>query len=157
MISSPMHIAFCVNDHYAEYILVSIKGLLENNSDPLVIHILSDYISDKNTNRLKKLVGLYPNAILDIVIVDDLKLKDLKDTWTIYTWYRVLLPEILDASVHRVLYLDADTLVSENIEELFSLDMTGKAIAGLLISNLKTNQLTNVVDMKPRRSTCVLV
>ena len=72
MISSPMHIAFCVNDHYAEYILVSIKGLLENNSDPLVIHILSDYISDKNTNRLKKLVGLYPNAILDIVIVDDL-------------------------------------------------------------------------------------
>lgn len=29
MISSPMHIAFCVNDHYAEYILVSIKGLLE--------------------------------------------------------------------------------------------------------------------------------
>lgn len=130
MISSPMHIAFCVNDHYAEYILVSIKGLLENNSDPLVIHILSDYISDKNTNRLKKLVGLYPNAILDIVIVDDLKLKDLKDTWTIYTWYRVLLPEILDASVHRVLYLDADTLVSENIEELFSLDMTGKAIAG---------------------------
>lgn len=125
-----MHIAFCVNDHYAEYILVSIKGLLENNSDPLVIHILSDYISDKNTNRLKKLVGLYPNAILDIVIVDDSKLKDLKDTWTIYTWYRVLLPEILDASVHRVLYLDADTLVSENIEELFSLDMTGKAIAG---------------------------
>ena len=62
MISSPMHIAFCVNDHYAEYILVSIKGLLENNSDPLVIHILSDYISDKNTNRLKKLVGLYPNG-----------------------------------------------------------------------------------------------
>ena len=73
---------------------------------------------------------MYPNAILDIVIVDDSKLKDLKDTWTIYTWYRVLLPEIDGCSVHRVLYLDADTLVSENIEELFSLDMTGKAIAG---------------------------
>ena len=67
MISSPMHIAFCVNDHYAEYILVSIKGLLENNSDPLVIHILSDYISDKNTNRLKKLVGIEIVKILSSI------------------------------------------------------------------------------------------
>lgn len=130
--NTPMHVAFCVNDLYAKYISVSIKGLLENNSNPLAIHVLSDYVSEKNVLYLKNLVKLYPHATLDIIIVDDSKLRGLKDTWTIYTWYRVLLPEILSADVHRVLYLDADVLVSGNIEELFLLDMTNMAIAGTI-------------------------
>lgn len=130
MSNQSMHIAFCVNDGYAEYIMVSIKGLLENNSSPVVIYVLSDFISDRNLNRLHDLVSQYPFAKLNVLIVDDSKLRGLKDTWTIYTWYRVLLPEILDADVHRVLYLDADALVIGNIEQLFCLDMTNKAIAG---------------------------
>ena len=132
MNSQPMHVAFCVNDGYAQYIMVTIKGLLENNSNPIVIHVLSDYISERNVGKLQDLVGSYPFAELNVVIVDDSKLRGLKDTWTIYTWYRVLLPEILDKDVHRVLYLDADVLVTGNIGELFRLDMTGKAIAGTI-------------------------
>ena len=127
-----MHVAFCVNDGYAQYIMVTIKGLLENNSDPIVIHVLSDYISERNVARLKDLVSSYTFAELKVIIVDDSKLRGLKDTWTIYTWYRVLLPEILDKDVHRVLYLDADVLVAGNIGELFRLDMTDKAIAGTI-------------------------
>ena len=127
-----MHVAFCVNDGYAQYIMVTIKGLLENNSNPIVIHVLSDYISERNVTRLKDLVSPYTFAELKFIIVDDSKLRGLKDTWTIYTWYRVLLPEILDKDVHRVLYLDADVLVTGNIGELFRLDMTGKAIAGTI-------------------------
>ena len=132
MNSQPMHVAFCVNDGYAQYIMVTIKGLLENNSNPIVIHVLSDYISERNVARLKDLVSSYTFAELKVIIVDDSKLRGLKDTWTIYTWYRVLLPEILDKDVHRVLYLDADVLVAGNIGELFRLDMTGKAIAGTI-------------------------
>ncbi len=43
----PIHIAFCVNNLYADYIRVSIKGLLDNNDCPIMIHVLSDYISEK--------------------------------------------------------------------------------------------------------------
>ena len=97
-----------------------------------MIHVLSDYISERNVAQLKDLVSSYPFAELKVVIVDDSKLRGLKDTWTIYTWYRVLLPEILDKDVHRVLYLDADVLVAGNIGELFRFDMTDKAIAGTI-------------------------
>ena len=128
----PFHVAFCVNDGYAEYIMVTIKGLLDNNSSPIMIHVLSDYISERHVDRLKDLVGSYPFAELNVIIVDDSKLRGLKDTWTIYTWYRVLLPEILDVDVHRVLYLDADVLVAGDIGELFRIDMTDKAIAGTI-------------------------
>lgn len=130
--SYPIHIAFCVNDDYAQYIMVTIKGLLENNNNPIIIHVLSDYISERNVWLLNNLVSSYPFSELHIVIVDDSKLRGLKDTWTIYTWYRVLLPEILEKDVHRVLYLDADVLVVGSIRELFRLDMTNKAIAGTI-------------------------
>jgi len=129
----PIHVAFCVNDAYSDNIRASVKGLLENNkSEKLTIHILSDYISDKNKARLLELVQPYSFAKLEIRIVDDSILRGLKDTWTIYTWYRVLLPEILAIDIHRVLYLDADIVVSGSIAELFSLDMTDKAIAGTI-------------------------
>lgn len=127
-----MHVAFCVNDIYAEYIQVSIKSLLDNNNGLVTIHVLSDSLSDNSANRLSSIIGIYPNAELDIVIVDDSKLRGLKDTWTIYTWYRVLLPELLGEDVHRVLYLDADVLVVGKIDSLFSMEMNDKAIAGAI-------------------------
>lgn len=128
-----IHIALCVNDTYAEYISPCILGLIKNNnSNNLFVHILSDFISDRMKQRLFEEVKEYGSSIMQIHIVDDSILQGLKDTWTIYTWYRVLLPEILSTDVHRVLYLDADVVVAGNIEELFKIDMTDKAIAGTI-------------------------
>ena len=129
---APLHIAFCVNERYAKYLLVPINGLLRNNRGPIVIHVLSDRLSSKSTRRLRSLIDSREDVELDVIKVDDSKFRGLKDTWTIYTWYRVLLPELLDEDVDRVLYLDTDIGVAGNIEGLFHLDMTGKAIAGTI-------------------------
>ncbi len=129
----PIHIAFCVNDSYVPYITVAIKSIAENHKDEdLTIHVLSDFISPKHRWRLDCVAKPYHNVKLSVCIVDDSSLRGLKDTWTIYTWYRVLLPEVLGEDVHRVLYLDADVIVSGNLGELFQLDMTDKAIAGTI-------------------------
>ena len=129
----PIHIAFCVNDGYVPYVAITIKSIAENHKNLYVsIYILSDYISKKNRNLLDTIINPYGNISLFVHIVDDSALRGLKDTWTIYTWYRVLLPRYLPKSVHRVLYLDADTIVAGNIEELFSLDMSNKAVAGTI-------------------------
>ena len=120
----PIHIAFCVNDAYIPYITVTLKSIAENHLDnEVIVHVLSDYISQDQRTSLDKVVEPYPNLVLCVQIVDDSALKGLKDTWTIYTWYRVLLPQYLPNDIHRVLYLDADTIVAGNIQELFSLDM----------------------------------
>lgn len=127
---SAIHVAFCINDGYAHYIAVSIKSIAENHRDSDVsIYILSDYISQGSRKLLDSVVGIYENILLTIIIVDDNALRGLKDTWTIYTWYRVLLPQYLPSEIHRVLYLDADTIVAGNICELFIMDMNDKAIA----------------------------
>lgn len=124
---------FCVNDSYAKYIGVTIKSIAENNrNNDVDIYVLTDFFNDETTLWLNALAETERNITIHINLVDDSKLRGLKDTWSIYTWYRVLIPEILPKSVRRVLYLDADVIVKDDISELFSIDMTDKSIAAVI-------------------------
>ncbi len=128
-----MDIAFCVNDRYAEYIGVTVRSICDTQTCPeVVIHVLSDFMSDRRKDTLEEIVYAFPHVRLVFYDVDDSALRGLKDTWSIYTWYRVLLPGLLPADVHRVLYLDTDTLVTGDLSYLFNLDMSGKAIASAI-------------------------
>ena len=127
------HIALCVNDGYIPYACVTIKSIIENHKNEVVnIHLLSDYISDKMRNRLDEVVKDSVSTNLHIHIVNDESLRGLKDTWSIYAWYRIFLPQVLSNDIHRILYLDADTIVVGNLKELFTLNMDGIAIAGCI-------------------------
>ena len=130
----PIHIAFCVNDRYVPYITVTIKSIVENHPHCDVdIHVLIDKISASNRQRLAEAVSGCERARVHVYLVNDASLSGLRTgVWTIYTWYRILLPEILPAEVKKVLYLDADTLVVTDLQELFATDMTDRSIAGSL-------------------------
>lgn len=125
-----MNIAFCINDSYASYVAVTIKSIIENNdAEKLTIHILTDGMSDRKQQIIYDVI---PASNVHIYEIDDGKLKRLKDTWSIYTWYRVLLPEILPNEIKTVLYLDADIIVEDDISSLFKLNMKGKTVAGVI-------------------------
>lgn len=124
-----IHIAFCVNDSYAPYIAVTLKSLTYNNERlNIIVHILTDGISDKNVEKMQKAA---PSVQLKIHVVGDTKLRGLKDNWSIYAWYRILLPEILP-DIDRILYFDADVIVDDSIAPLFEIDMTNFAVAGAI-------------------------
>lgn len=130
----PIHVAFCVNDSYVPYITVTMKSIVEHHREcEVFIHVLADSVSKQSQARLEKAIDGHRNASLQVYEVDDASLQGLKiGVWTISAWYRLLLPQLLAKDVKRVLYLDADTIVTANIEELFRLDMTDKAVAGVL-------------------------
>ena len=133
MLLHPINIAFCVNDKYIKYITVTIKSIIENENEDVYIHVLTDHISNKSRENLLNVIEGYDNISLHIYEVDDTLLRTLKtDYWTIYTWYRLLIPQVLPNTIERVLYLDADTLVTSNLHELFSIDMRNKSIAASL-------------------------
>lgn len=129
---SPLHFSFCVNDGYIPYICVTIKSIVENHNDKkIVIHVLTDVVSQKNEKLLNEAV-VDSMAIVQVHIVDEKPLHGLKTTWSIYAWYRMLLPVSLPRNVHRVLYLDADTIVAGGVDDFFRLDMNGSAVAGCI-------------------------
>ena len=132
----PIHIAYCFDNSYAPYAMVAIKSIGENHhSGEVYIHVLVDVISNRNLKRLTELVDEYRNMHLHIYKVDIRclsVLKVVKDRWPISTWFRILLPSILPDKIDKVLYLDADTLVVSDLQELFAIDMTDYSIAAVL-------------------------
>ena len=48
---------------------------------------------------------------------------------------RLFLDEVLDESVDKVLYLDADTIVNNQLDELIKIDLKGKTI-GMVLDSL---------------------
>jgi len=50
---------------------------------------------------------------------------------TVATYFRLLLPELLPTSVDRVIFIDADTIVTDSLAPLWNIPLQGKAIAAV--------------------------
>lgn len=125
--------ALCFNDGYVPYACVTIKSIVEhmNVDDDVHIHIVSDYISDAHRAFIEK-TAIHANVRFYIIEDNDL-FTDLPTlTWSIYTWYRLLLPKFLDIDVCKVLYLDCDVIVNDSLDGLFSTDLETKSIAACI-------------------------
>lgn len=122
----------CCNNKYVKYAAVTIKSIIDqsSNNDDLKIHILTDYISQRNNRMLMRISN--GHAIIHIV-EDTSEISDLiTNGWSVYTWYRLLLPKILSEDIHRVLYIDCDVIINGNLDSLFTMNMQSKSIAGCI-------------------------
>lgn len=132
--SDTLDFAFCVNDGYVPYICVTIKSILSHRKKNRIrIHILTDFISTQNIERLDRLFCNLQDAFYHIIPVDKRLFAGLiTRSWSIVAWFRIFLPHYLPLDIKRVLYLDADTLVMDDLSELCLLQMEDAAIAGVL-------------------------
>lgn len=126
-----MDIVFCINTSYTKFVTVALCSIFENNSQEKIhVHILTDGLLPKDEKLLTDITDRYGGKYSKH-LVDDSKLRKLKSTWSVYTWYRCYIPELLP-NVSRCLYLDADVIIKGNIQELFTLNMKQKAIAAVI-------------------------
>lgn len=119
----------CFNARYVPYASVTIKSIMDNANpdDNIVIHVVSDYLSNDDRDFLKRW-----DVVIHIVN-DDLIFDGIDSSvWSVYTLYRLFLPKYLDADIHKVLYIDCDVIVNDNLDKLFEMNMEGKAIAGCI-------------------------
>ena len=132
------HITCNTDDNYAQHCCAMLCSLFENNKESVFhIHILTHGLSDVYTTQIKLLCNRYNNK-LTIYDVDESKLEGVKfrkkRPLTKAAYYRILLPEILEDKIKKVLYLDCDMIIMGNIEELFELELDNYALAATLDS-----------------------
>lgn len=127
-----INIAICFDDNFvmpAGVLLTSI--CISNNKNELTFYIISDSLSDENKRNLKLIVEKYKKSINFI----DISLENLKDfpinlsSFTLATYYRILLSEVLPADLHKIIYLDCDMLVVDDLLEFFNTDITSFSTA----------------------------
>jgi lipopolysaccharide biosynthesis glycosyltransferase len=123
------------DEGYAMQLATTLRSIVEANRNdwPLDFHVLSDGYSEDM--RRKVLLSL-PKGSASIKWVD-VDLRPFGEFATLphiskMTYARFLIPQVFPASVSRVLYLDADLLVLDDLEPLWETNLEG-AVVGAVI------------------------
>lgn len=119
-------IAYAPDDKYVNQTVVSMKSALEHNEQVEFI-IMYSKLSAESMQKLGAVGGSLRLIKMEESLFSDLTLSK----WvTVQAWFRIKLPDLCK-DLDKVLYLDCDTLVRGNLDELFSMDLTGKYLAGV--------------------------
>lgn len=128
-------IVFAINNGYVKQLATVITSIMQNNyrNSDYEFHILSTDISDKNQNILNSYVnqlGAKINFIDMKSIIRNIDLEALmsrRDGYTyisLETYFRYFIPELF-LKYEKILYLDADVLVNNDLSVLFEENIDG--------------------------------
>ncbi len=136
-VSSALHIMVAADRNYLYPALVLLVSLLHNHrNDDLTIYFLQSGLSIQDQQLLQKLEEKWKKTIYCIEVTEDCR-QGLKgfDRFSVAAFYRILGMELVPHSVDRILYLDVDMVVNQNLLELFSMDLTNPLAACYDINN----------------------
>ena len=126
-------IVIASNDYYAPYISTLLLSIADhvNVDRQYKIYILTHDMSKTNKRKLSDTVAKKDNIFL--VYVDPGYLLDGYDLYTrghfsVETYYRLVLPELFK-NVKKILYIDVDMIVKEDLAELYDTDVEGYLLA----------------------------
>ena len=117
-----MNVLYQFNELYAPFAGASIVSLFENNGEQeITVYILGEELSNDSVEKFNE-IGRTNNK--NIVIKDTKDIIEKMKSWGIppCRWsyaanLRLFLPYLLEDSVSRVLYLDADTIINNSIND----------------------------------------
>ena len=135
-----INVLFCLDDFkwdYTRHCAVAILSLLETNKNNRIkVWIISSCLPEENIDELKRIVDSYNQEIefiiRDCIVPEELKKVIInKNSLTWWVRYRRFFPKFIKW-IDRLLCIDCDVLVMDDISEIYNMDMHGKAIAGYL-------------------------
>lgn len=133
-----MNVLYLCDDSYAMIAGVSIYSLLEKNmdADEINLYLVADGISRENTEKLEKVVKDFGRKIYFLPKPDIRRLAGgrVETHWWIENVFsRVFLSEVLKdhPSVHRLIYIDCDTLIMGSLQDLWELNLQEHIGAGV--------------------------
>lgn len=138
-----INILCATDNNYAPYCGIMLTSLFESNKEShFNVYVLLDgHLTESNAKKYKRLEQSYACSIF-LVPVDNRLLEKCpvnqhidvdNHSWvSIPTYYRLLAAELLPATVNKIIYLDCDIVVDGDIRPLWMVDLSGKAVGGIV-------------------------
>ncbi|PWC12258.1 glycosyl transferase family 8 [Brenneria roseae subsp. americana] len=126
----PIHIAYCTDANYLEYVATSIISIILNNlNNHIQFHIFLSDVEIEDYNKIKKI-----NGNIKYYTLDGNELDKYNDNFSIKhlnrsIYLRLLVPRLLRSEVKKLIYLDADTLCFSDISEINDIDISNVVCA----------------------------
>jgi lipopolysaccharide biosynthesis glycosyltransferase len=124
-----IHIAYALDDKFAELTGVSITSVLCNTDRSIIFHLFVNGVSQANVDKLRAAVKKSANAECILISKDlDGGIFLASDVVPKETYIEGLLPDLLP-ELSRVIWLDGDVMIEGDISELWEIDLGDNAVA----------------------------
>lgn len=120
----PIVVVYGIDNRFALPMAASVASMLENlgSGHRLDVCVIDGGVSRRNRSRIVRSFAGRPcrflwikpphRKLLALIVGGDV---------TVATYYRVLIPELLPASYHKAIYLDADVIVQADLSKLWDI------------------------------------
>lgn len=135
-ILSRLSVVYATDDNYAQHVAVSIVSLLKarNKTTQYELFLLGNNLTVTNRSNLTSIAEQYNTKIqfIDISTLYERLPKDIDvANLSISTYSRLFLADLLPINIDRVLYLDCDTLVMQDLSVLTDYPMMNISVLGV--------------------------
>ncbi|MFC3167233.1 glycosyltransferase family 8 protein [Paracoccus fontiphilus] len=130
----PVHVLFCANGAYLQHAAVAAVSLLEASAgSPVVIHVMMMQGDPEAQAMMAWTVRHFPNARIEFHRIDDRRISGaFVDRYLSSEAYlRFLAPEVLSPAITRVIYLDCDLVVLDDLRRLWRVELGGRAVGAV--------------------------
>jgi lipopolysaccharide biosynthesis glycosyltransferase len=125
-----MNIVLATDDNFIEHCCVTLISIIKNNAEKINFFILTESLSGQNKRIILDLVhgnGSYVSIIeVNMNDVPSFPMPDSESTKhiSIATYYRLFVSKLLPTDIDKILYLDCDIVVNQNLDKLWKTDLT---------------------------------
>lgn len=121
-----IEIGLCADENFAMPCGVCITSIFENNkANKIRIHIITEGFSKESIHRFENTAAIYSQSIIihkiDASVFDGMPITEVYPR-SIY--FRLLFPKILQDSIAKLIYLDCDVIVRQDIREMWDTDVS---------------------------------
>ena len=124
-------VVLAADDNYAQHAAVAMASVLANTAVPeqVAFWLIDDGISSRNKDKVRQTVARWHSRVSFLTI----KNKELEQGFVSgpisrTAYFRLDIPDIVPADVERVIYLDCDLLVLDDIRLLWQTDLAGNPL-----------------------------
>lgn len=135
-LTNAVNVVFAVDDNYARHCAVAINSILDHISSKQKINffiIHDENFSERNKPLFKALSSKNVSFNYLKVRLSDFSIYPLnRDHISIATYYRLALQDLLPSNIEKIIYLDSDIVVMDNIAKLWEIDLEDNFLGGAL-------------------------
>lgn len=128
-----MHLAIAFDQNYLQPLYALLASVFQYNAgDMIYIHAIAPGIDDQTKQKIQSII---------IRAGSDIRYYDLPgsrvqefitlSTWTSAVYYRLYFPLLVAENISRILYLDVDMIVLNDLRELYSLPLEDHPVAAV--------------------------
>jgi lipopolysaccharide biosynthesis glycosyltransferase len=135
-----IHLAIAFDQNYLSPFYALLMSILEHNSrNKIVIHAIITGVTENEQEQIREFIRKHGHDINFYEIDQEYVSKFvLVSKWTAAVYYRLFFTFLIPADVQRLLYIDTDVLVVNDLSELYRQDLHSYPVGAVYDNYVKT-------------------